>query len=230
MSTITIIGGHGKVALLAAPLLVEAGHTVRSVIRKEGQAADVEATGAQAVVADVEKLDEQGTAEVLAGSDAVVWSAGVGGGDDERTWALDRDAAIRTMDATRAAGIRRFIMVSFYGSRLVDGKFPGVEEGEGMYAYFNAKAQADDYLRIKSGLDWTVLGPTELTLEEPTGKITVAQLDESSAQPPATSRANVARVVAAAVDNPASTGCTVNFYDGDTPIAKALEQGVDYVG
>lgn len=230
MSNVTIIGGHGKVALLAAPLLVEAGHTVRSVIRKEGQTADVEATGAEAVVADVEKLDDNGIAEVLAGSDVVVWSAGVGGGDDERTWALDRDAAIRTMDAARAAGIRRFIMVSFYGSRLVDGAFPGVDESEGMYAYFNAKAQADDYLRTESGLDWTVLGPTELTLEEPTGKITVGQLDDSIAQVPATSRANVARVVAAAVDNPASAGCTVNFYDGDTPIEKALERGVDYLG
>ena len=32
MAIITIIGGHGKVALLAEPKLVEAGHTVNAVI------------------------------------------------------------------------------------------------------------------------------------------------------------------------------------------------------
>ena len=34
MSNVLILGGHGKVALLAAPLLAAAGHTVTSAIRK----------------------------------------------------------------------------------------------------------------------------------------------------------------------------------------------------
>ena len=43
MSRIVMIGGHGKVALLAAPLLVEAGHEVISLIRNPDQADDVAA-------------------------------------------------------------------------------------------------------------------------------------------------------------------------------------------
>lgn len=79
MSRIVVIGGHGKVALLLTPILAELGHSVTSVIRNPDHAADVEAAGATPHVADVEMLDTDGIAEVLAGHDAVVWSAGAGG-------------------------------------------------------------------------------------------------------------------------------------------------------
>lgn len=54
---ITIVGGHGKVALLATPLLVRSGHEVRSIIRNPEHQADVSAAGATPVVADVETMD-----------------------------------------------------------------------------------------------------------------------------------------------------------------------------
>ena len=46
MANVTIIGGHGKVALLAEPMLRERGHTVNAIIRSEDQSADIMATGA----------------------------------------------------------------------------------------------------------------------------------------------------------------------------------------
>ena len=101
---IALIGGHGKVALLAAPLLVEAGHTVHSVIRNPEHADEVEATGARAVLADIETLDERGWDELLRGKDAVVWTAGAGGGAPERTRAVDHDAAVASMDAAERVG------------------------------------------------------------------------------------------------------------------------------
>lgn len=227
MSTITIIGGHGKVAMLAAPLLNNAGHTVRSVIRKEEQSSEIETANATPVVADVENLDTDAIAEVLAGSDAVVWSAGAGGSGEDHTWAMDRDAAIRVMAAAQKSGIRRFVMVSYFNSRLVDGEVPGVEKGDGMYAYYNAKSQADEHLRTKTDLDWTVLGPSVLTLELATQKITVDSAGETrDLDVPSTSRDNVAHVIAAAIAEPASFGKTLNFHDGDTPIAEAVAQGV----
>ena len=113
MSHIVVIGGHGKVALLLAPILAELGHSVTSVIRNPDHAADVEAAGATPLVADVETLDTDGIAEVLGGHDAVVWSAGAGGGDPERTRAVDQDAAIRSMEAAQQAGVRRYVMVSY---------------------------------------------------------------------------------------------------------------------
>lgn len=227
MSTITIIGGHGKVAMLAAPLLNEAGHTVRSVIRKKEQSSEIEAASATPVVADVEQLDTDAIAKLLAGSDAVVWSAGAGGGGAERTWSMDRDTAIRVMEAAQKSDARRFVMVSYFNSHLVEGEVPGVEEGDGMYAYYNAKSQADEHLRAETDLDWTVLGPSVLTLEPSTRKITVDSSGENrDLDVPSTSRENVAHVIAAALAEPATFGRTLNFHDGDTPIAEAVTQGV----
>ena len=101
---IALIGGHGKIALLAEPLLTEVGHTVDAVIRNPEHAAEVEATGARAVVEDIEHLDADGWERLVRGHDVVVWSAGAGGGDPQRTWAVDRDAAIAAYDAAKAAG------------------------------------------------------------------------------------------------------------------------------
>ena len=222
MSTVTIVGGHGKVALRAAPLLADNGHTVRSLIRKQEQADDVREAGAEPVVEDVTQLDEDQIADVFRGSDVVVWSAGAGGSGEEETWAIDRDAAIRTMEAAKKAGVRRYVMVSFFNSHMVDGEFPGVDKSKDMYAYFNAKVQADEHLR-NSGLDWTIVGPSVLTLDEPTGNIDVQTGTElSDTDVPATSRANVAQVVAAAVDEDKTIGKQINFHDGGTPVAEAL--------
>ena len=82
---ITIFGGHGKIALLLAPLLVEAGHEVTSVVRNPDHVADVEATGAAALVSSVEDADLDSLTSQLEDVDAVVWSAGAGGGSPERT-------------------------------------------------------------------------------------------------------------------------------------------------
>ena len=114
MSRIVMIGGHGKVALLAAPLLVDAGHEVVSLIRNPDHSADVAATGATPLVLSVEEADVAELTRVFAGADAIVWSAGAGGkGGPERTDAVDRAAAIRSMEAAAAAGVTRYVMVSF---------------------------------------------------------------------------------------------------------------------
>ncbi|WP_231979806.1 NAD(P)H-binding protein [Tessaracoccus coleopterorum] len=78
MARIVIIGGHGKVALRLAPLLAGRGDTVTALIRNPDHKADVEATGAVPVLADVELLTTPQLADLFRGNDAVVWSAGAG--------------------------------------------------------------------------------------------------------------------------------------------------------
>ncbi|MEE1618336.1 SDR family oxidoreductase [Brachybacterium sp. J153] len=209
---ITLIGGHGKVALLAEPLLAQAGHTVRAVIRNPEHAAEVEAAGATAVITDIETLDAAGWDALLAGSDAVIWSAGAGGGSPERTRAVDQDAAIASMDAALRQGVRRYVMVSYFGA----GPDHGIDPAEGFYHYAEAKAAADAHLR-GTVLDWTVLGPSGLTLEEPTGTI-----DTTASQSRQVSRGNVAAVIAEVVGRADTIGRTIEFNDGDQPIADAV--------
>ena len=213
---IALIGGHGKVALLAEPLLVEAGHTVHAVIRNPEHVAEVEATGAKAVVADIETLDAAGWDELLRGKDAVVWSAGAGGGSPQRTWAVDRGAAIASMDAARRVGANRYVMVSYFGASLEH----GVSEDEPFFAYAEAKAQADAHLQ-GTDLEWTILGPSGLTLEEPTGRIDVTATESSTV-----SRGNVARTIVAALERPGTVGKFLTYNDGEQEIGAAFDAAV----
>lgn len=212
MSRILLIGGHGKVALLLEPLLVAAGHHVTAVVRNPAHEADVAAAGATPLVADIERFDLDQLTSLESGNDVVIWSAGAGGGSAERTYAVDRDAAIRSIDAAVAARVPRYLMVSYFGARPDH----GVDPADSFYAYAEAKAAADAHLR-ESPLDWTILAPSALTLDAPTGRIDV-DADTSLS----VARADVAAVVAASVDEPATSRRTVRFNTGDVPIAEAL--------
>lgn len=216
MAKIIIIGGHGKVARLLAPLLVARGDDVTAVFRNADHEDDVAATGARPVVADVEQMDVAELAELLRGHDAVVWSAGAGGGNPARTYAVDRDAAMRTIDAAEAAGVGRFVMVSYVGARTDH----GVPEDHPFFAYAEAKAAADEHLRA-SGLAYTILGPGALTLDDPTGLIEVLDPDLAHDRTDVT-RGDVAAVAAASLADDTTVGRTIAFRNGDRPIADAL--------
>ena len=216
MTRIAIIGGHGKVALELSRVLKVEGDDVTSLIRNPEHADDVAATGATPLVLDVENSTTAEIAEALRNHDAVVWSAGAGGGNPERTSAVDRDAAIRSMDAAARAGLGRYVMVSYLGARPDH----GVPADHGFFAYAEAKAAADAYLR-GTDLDWTILGPGTLTDGPGNGLIDVDPADTSDGT--ATARANVARVAAAVLGLPASIGRTITFRDGTLPLAAALE-------
>ncbi|RYB96540.1 NAD-dependent dehydratase [Nocardioides glacieisoli] len=207
---ITIFGGHGKIALLLAPLLVEAGHEVTSIIRNPDHTADVEATGARAVVSSVEDADADTLVSLLTGQDAVIWSAGAGGGSPERTYAVDRDAAIRSMDAAVAAGVERYVMVSFSGSTR-DALVP---EDNPFRHYQDAKIAADEHLR-GTEIAWTVLGPGTLTLEPSTGSVNP---DATFNDGDVTSRELVAQVAAAVLADDRASRKTLVFGDGDVAI------------
>ncbi|WP_446665894.1 NAD(P)H-binding protein [Flexivirga sp. B27] len=217
MSSVAIIGGHGKIAMQLAKLLVAQGHQVRSLFRNEDHAPEVAATGATPVVADVENLDVPALRDLLNGVDAVVWSAGAGGGNPARTYAVDRDAAIRSMNATAEQGIDRYVMVSYFGASTDH----GVPEDNSFFAYAEAKAAADEYLR-GTGLRWTIVGPSRLTDDEPTGRIEVKGPGHEDLASDSVTRADVAAVVAALLSADNTVGEFVQFNNGDTPIADAV--------
>ena len=213
MSQVLIIGAHGKIAQLASTRLAAAGHRVTGVIRKSEQADDIRAVDAEPRVADVESLSVDEIAELIGDHDVVVWSAGAGGGSLERTWAVDRDAAIRTVDAAAQAGASHFVMVSYFGA----GPDHGVDPESDFYAYAESKTQADAHLAA-SDLGWTILRPSALTEEDAGGieagdGVTASQV----------SRATVADVITAVVGAPEATaGLTLAFNDGDRPVSEVV--------
>lgn len=212
MSRIIVFGGHGRVALLLAPLLVGSGDAVTAVIRNPDHVSDVEKGGATALVVDVESMDTEALAEIIRGHDAIVWSAGAGGGSPERTYAVDRDAAIRTMDAAASVGVSRYVMVSWLGSKAEH----GVPKEDSFFAYADAKWAADEHLR-GSGLEGTILGPGALTDDDSTGRIELDPQDRG-----AVSRADVAVVIAAALHAPQTIGRTIRFGNGTPETSESI--------
>lgn len=217
MSRVAIIGGHGKVALHLTRILTSQGHHVSSVFRNEDHAADVEQVGGQPVVADVSELSVEQMADLFRGHDAVVWSAGSGGASPEATYAIDRDAAIRSMDAADQASVGRYVMVSYIGSK----KDHGVPEDSDFFHYAESKAAADEHLRA-SQLAWTILGPGSLTEEPGTGSIEVGDEPEQDS----VSREDVAHVAAVVLGDLGTVDRTIRFNTGPTPIAEALEAAI----
>ena len=62
---VVIAGGHGKIALILERLLVEAGHEPIALIRNPDHRDDVDATGAAAVVLDLEDASVDEVGQVL---------------------------------------------------------------------------------------------------------------------------------------------------------------------
>ena len=217
-----IIGAHGKIALLAAPRLVDAGYAVDGLIRNPDHADDIRATGANPVELSLEDASVDDLAQAFDGADAVVFSAGAGGGNPARTDAVDHKGAIRAMDAALQAGVSRFVLVS-YARALVDVDTLNPEDS--FFPYAKAKHDADEHLRSTT-LDYTILGPGRLTLEPATEKIVIADrtgaVEGLPAEAAVTSRDNVAAVIAHVLIENAGSRQTINFYDGDTAIADAI--------
>lgn len=221
---VVILGGHGKIALMAAPKLKEAGYEVHSVIRNEDHSADIEGTGATPVLLDIESATQDALAEAFTGADAVVFSAGAGGGNPARTNAVDFEAAVRSMAAAGQAGVKRYVMVS-YATASVDAE--RVDKDNSFFPYVKAKSEADAHLR-ESVLEYTILGPGLLTLEPSPGKVKLADAEgniegrEPDEGEAVTSRELVADVITHVVAKNAAIRDTVNFYDGETVLDDAI--------
>ncbi|MCF0094837.1 SDR family oxidoreductase [Micromonospora sp. NPDC049114] len=211
---VVIAGGHGKIALLLQRHLADRGDTAVGLIRNPDQADDLRAAGATAVVCDLEHVDVDEVAAHLRDADAVVFAAGAGPGSGAaRKDTVDRGAAALLADAATRAGVHRYLLVSSMG---VD-KPPAAGTDDVWAAYLRAKRAAEDDLRARD-LAWTVLRPGRLTDDEPTGQVTLTP----HAGRGAISRADVAHVLAALLDEPRTAGTTLELVDGPTPIADAI--------
>jgi uncharacterized protein YbjT (DUF2867 family) len=211
VSTVAIAGGHGKIAMLLGGLLTGRGDTARGLIRKPEQEADLRAPGIVPVICDLE--DEGDVAAAVCGADAVVFAAGAGpGSGDARKKTVDLGGAVKLIEAAKAEGISRYLIVSAMGAD----KAPD-DGAEGFGAYLQAKFEADQAVRA-SGLDYTIVRPGGLTDDPGTGLVAVAEKLDRGKVP----RADVAAVFVACLDDPGTVGKSFDLLGGDTPVADAL--------
>jgi len=211
---VVVVGGHGKVARLLAPLLVARGDVVVPLVRRPEHADELATLGAQPALLDIEASAADEFASVLAGADAVVFAAGAGpDGRADRKRTVDLEGSLKAQEGAQRAGVRRFVQVSAIG---VDE--PITDDTQAVWAaYVVAKRDADEALR-DSGLDWTILRPGGLTDDPGTGRVRLAESVPRGKVP----RADVAAVLAAVVVDDATIGHQWELVTGDTPIPDAL--------
>ena len=210
---IFVAGGHGKIGLRLLRLLAARGDQARGLIRDAGQSADLEAVGAEPVVADWEAGDD--ITPLVAGADAVVFAAGAGpGSGPERKRTVDYGGAVKLIEAAKANGVSRYVIVSSMGA---DNPLRGPES---MRQYQEAKAAADEALR-ESGLDFTIVRPGMLTEDPCTGLVDAApSLGRRGSIP----RDDVAAVLLAVLDAPSTISMTFELLSGDTPVDEAVRK------
>jgi len=215
MTRVAVVGGHGQIARLLHPLLLDAGHRPVALVRRQEHADELSAQGVETRIVDIEASDEAVFADAFEGCDAVVFAAGGGpDGNIERKRTVDLEGSLKSIAGADRAGARRFVQVSAIG---VDEPVPA-DAGDVWQAYVEAKRDADAALR-DSALAWTVLRPGRLTDDPATGRVTLGE----RVQRGDVTRADVAAVIAAVLDDGRTVGRQWNLVGGGTDVAAAIE-------
>jgi uncharacterized protein YbjT (DUF2867 family) len=164
------------------------------------------------VVCDLEHASVEEIAAAVSGTDAVVFAAGAGPGSGaERKLTMDRDGAIKLLDATATAR-QPYLMVSAVGAESP----PDRDDVFGVY--LRAKAEADAALSA-TDRDWTIVRPGRLTDDRGTGRV---RLDSSPFRGDIP-REDLAAVLAALLHDPRASRRTLYVNGGDESIEHALE-------
>ena len=223
---VVIAGGHGKIALLVERQLAQRGDQPVALIRNPDHADEVRDAGAEPVVLDLESSTPDEVAEHVRGADAVVFAAGAGPNSGaERKRSVDRDAALLLADGATRAGVTRYLLVS---SMNADEAPTEAEDDSVWGAYLRAKAEAETELRARR-LDLTILRPGRLTDDEGTRRVALGPPDARVGYGEIP-RDDVAAVLVALLDEPATAGSVLELIGGEDHLPDAVEAVVPHRG
>ena len=208
---IVIAGAHGQIGIRLARLLAARGDEVIGLIRNPRHAADIQAAGATAVVCDLEHASLAQVAEATGGAEVAVFAAGAGPGSGaERKLTMDRDGAIKLLQATEASRAR-YLVVSSVGAE-------SPPSGDDVFqVYLRAKAEADAAVTA-SDRAWVIVRPGPLTDDPGTGRVRL----ETTPFRDAVTRDDVAAVLEAIIAAPALDRAILYLANGDMAIDQAL--------
>jgi uncharacterized protein YbjT (DUF2867 family) len=208
-----IIGIAGGTGSRLGRLLKSRSDEVGGLYRRSDQGAQLSELGIKGTLGDLIEMTDQALAEVMRGSDVVVFSAGAGNGDSEAsTDAVDGDGVAKASTAAKLAGIERLILVSVFPEAWRERRMPASFEH-----YMTAKKRADVALAA-SDLNWVILRPSALTNDPGVGSVSLGLAQIHSE----VSRDDVAATLAELVHMPGVRRVILELTEGTTPIAEAV--------
>jgi NADH dehydrogenase len=209
---VALFGGTGFVGSYLVDALIAAGHEPALLVRAGSEGKVVQAASCRIVAGDLTSTSS--IRDTLSGCDAAIFNVGIIRAFPRKgiTFeALQKDAAVRVVDAMREAGVNRLLLMSAAGIHR-----PGTP-------YQETKLAAEEYA-FASGLDVTVFRPSVI-FGDPRGRIEIStQLYQQMVKPPlpavrfTTARqdvmmspvhvADVADAFARSLDDPSTIGKT----------------------
>ncbi|WP_429976270.1 NAD(P)-binding oxidoreductase [Enterococcus sp. DIV0086] len=216
---VLVVGAHGKVAKYFADF-VEEDQTIeeRAVIRDIRQQPFFERRGIETVILDIVHDSIDDFSKAMKDVDAVVFSAGAGGRGLDQTVMIDLDGAVKIMTAAEQARVKRFIMISTFRTGREEIRKEIAEDND-LKIYTICKNYADEWLKNRTSLDWTIIHPGILSDSPGTGKIKSGIGNEINK----VSRQDVAQTIISTLKNDNTVRKEFEVLYGDTPIDEALK-------
>ena len=168
---VALVGGTGFVGGYLTDALLDAGHSVSTLVRPGSQQKLIR-DGVQAVAGDL--ADRSALQELITGSDAVIYNVGLLREFPRRGITFEAtqfQGVVDTVECMKTTGVRRLLLMSAIGV-----KDPGTK-------YQSSKYRAERFA-LESGLDATVLRPSVI-FGDPRGTMEFAtQLHRDMVRPP----------------------------------------------
>ena len=180
-----------------------------AMVRKEEQQEQFKIQNIDSVLGDLEK----DLSEVVKGIDKVIFAAGSGGHTGpKKTTAVDQEGAKSLIDASKKAGVKKFVMLS-----SINADDPS--SSDKLQHYLEAKKNADEHLK-NSGLQYTIVRPGSLTNDAGKREIKAAKKVDYGE----ITRDDVAYTLVSVLNDDVAQNAVFEMIEGDTRIEEAIKQ------
>lgn len=209
MERVLVVGATGQTGKRVIEILKNSNtFEPYAMIRKEDQQQMFDDMDVETVMGDLENDVDQ----TVQGMDKVIFAAGSGGSTGEdKTIAIDQNGAIKMIDASKKAKVKKFVMLSAMGADKP-------ESNEDLKVYLGAKQTADEHLK-NSGIPYTIVRPGALNDDLGLAKVKLAEkLDENGE----ISRDDVAFLLVMSLADPLVKNKTFEALEGKESIKNAI--------
>lgn len=201
---VLVVGGTRRTGLEIVKLLRARGHTVNVMARHTSDITALEALGVPVIRADALSTNEVRSVIVPGRYRAIISTLGAAGKEPKPDFEGNRNL----IDAAKAAGVQRFLLVTVIGAGDSSASPPWIARWF-LKDVIALKSRAEDYLK-DSGLDYTIIRPGGLLNKEASGRAVLTEDPDTFSW---IARADLGQLVADALEDRKTVGRTYSAFD-----------------